>query len=205
MIPSNLQVRRATVEDVPRLAEFWNEEGLPSEELARRFQEFQVVERGEEGLLGTVGLRLAGTEGRLHSEAFASAEYADLVRDAVWQRVQVIAKNHGLVRVWTQLNAPFWHLNGFLHPAPEIAARLPAAFAGDPRPWRFVQLREETAAPVSFDKEFAMFREMEQEKTAQVFRRAKFLKLIAALLLLVVFALILVGAFVWFKTQGARR
>ena len=92
MIPSNLQVRRATVEDVPRLAEFWNEEGLPSEELARRFQEFQVVERGEEGLLGTVGLRLAGTEGRLHSEAFASAEYADLVRDAVWQRVQVIAK-----------------------------------------------------------------------------------------------------------------
>ena len=46
-------VRRANVEDVPRLIKFWQQEGLPSEELARRFQEFQVVQHADDGLLGS--------------------------------------------------------------------------------------------------------------------------------------------------------
>ena len=151
------------------------------------------------------GHALAGTEARLYGEGFASPEYADLVRENAWLRFQVIARNHGLVRVWTQLTAPFWHLNGFLHPSPDLAARLPAVFAGDPRPWKFLQLREEAAAPVSFEKEFALFKEMEQEKTAQIYRRAKVLKLIAALMVVAVIVLVLVWAIAWIKTQGPRR
>ena len=105
MTDPNVQVRRATIEDLAKLTELWQQEGLPAEEFARRFQEFQVVELAGESMLGAVGLKVAGTEGWLHSEVFGAPEFGDLVREQIWERVQIVAKNHGLVRVWTQHHA----------------------------------------------------------------------------------------------------
>lgn len=204
MTTPGLPARRATIEDLQKLTPLWVREGLPAEELSKRFQEFQVVDGPGGELAGAIGLQIAGHEGRLHSETFLHAEEAETVRARLWERVQMISKNHGLVRVWTQLDAPFWRQNGFGNPAPETAAKLPAAFAGNPALWNVLQLRDETVTAPSLEKEFAMFREMQKEETERIFRQAKVMKLVAAAILLVVFVLLAIWIFAWFKTQALR-
>jgi len=204
MTTPSLSVRRATIEDLQKLTPLWAREGLPAEELGKRFQEFQVVDGPGGELAGAIGLQIAGHEGRLHSEAFLHAEEAEALRARLWERVQMISKNHGLARVWTQLGSPFWSQNGFGNPAPETAAKLPAAFAGNPAPWNVLQLRDEAAMAPSIEKEFALFREMQKEETDRMFRHAKVMKLVAAIVLLVVVVLLAIWMFAWFKTQAMR-
>ena len=203
MTTPSLPARRATIEDLPKLTMLWAQEGLPAEELGKRLQEFQVVDASGGELAGAIGLQIAGHEGRLHSEVFLHPEEAESIRVQLWERVQMISKNHGLVRVWTQLGAPFWSQNGFGIPAPEIAAKLPPVFAGNPAPWSFLQLRDEAAAP-SIEKEFAMFREMQKEETERIFRQAKAMKLVAGIVVMVVFVLLAIWMFAWFKTHMLR-
>lgn len=204
MTTPSLTARRATIEDLQKLIPLWTREGLPAEELGKRFQEFQVVDGPGGELAGAIGLQLAGHEGRLHSEAFLHPEEAEATRARLWERVQTISKNHGLVRMWTQLDAPFWHQNGFGNPTPEIASKLPAAFAGNPAPWSFLQLRDEAAMGPSIEKEFAMFREMQKEETDRIFRHAKVMKLVAGIVLVAVFVLLAIWMITWFKAQALR-
>ena len=70
------------------------------------------------------------------------------------------------------------------------------------RPWQFLQLREESAAPPSVDKEFAMFRAMERERTDSMMRRAKTLKVVAFFVVLAVIVIFAIGMFAWMKTRG---
>ena len=161
-----------------------------------------------EGLSGEViaglGLQVAGHEGRLHSEVFARPEQADLAREKLWERAQIIANNHGLVRIWTQSTAPFWHTNGFAPATGDVIGKLPPAFSGSPSPWLFLKLREEGVSGISIDKEFAMFKEAERERTEQMFRQARFLKIIA--LAIAGGVLILVGFLTlkFFKLRSSR-
>src|SRR5687768_15030871 len=178
MSTPQLQVRRATIDDLPKLAPLWREENLDVNDLEKRFKEFQIVEGPSGEVVGAVGLQVAGQEGRLHSEVFARPEQADLAREKLWERAQILVNNHGLVRLWTQFSTPFWHHNGFAPAPADVLAKLPPAFASSPGPWLFVKLREEVAA-ISIDKEFAMFKEAERERTEQMFRQARFLKMIA--------------------------
>jgi len=202
MTTPNQQVRRATIEDLQKLALLWQEESLPWEQLEKRFKEFQVVE-GEGGeLLGAIGLQIAGHEGRLHSEAFAHAEQADALRGKLWERARIVAGNFGLIRIWTQFNAPFWNASEFQHATAEVLPKLPPSFLGDPHPWKFIQLRPDAAAPVSIDKEFAMFKQAEKERTEQMFRQARVLKIIAAFVAVGVFILVVIWAYKFFQLQG---
>lgn len=205
MTDPNVQVRRATIEDLAKLTELWQQEGLPVEEFARRFQEFQVVELAGESMLGAVGLKVAGTEGWLHSEVFGAPEFADLVREQIWERVQIVAKNHGLVRVWTQHHAPMWHQLGFKLPSADVAQRRPAAFSGPPAGWTCVQLKDDTGPQVSIDKEFAVFKEMQHAETQKIYRQARTMKIIAAIVVLIVMILVVFWAFAYFKAQNLRR
>ncbi|MBK7997194.1 MAG: hypothetical protein IPK15_00305 [Verrucomicrobia bacterium] len=106
------------------------------------------------------------------------------------------------MRLWTQFATPFWNHSGFRYASPELQAKLPAAFGGDPRPWQFLQLKEEVAVPVSADKEFAMFRAMERERTENMMRQAKLLKVVAVIVVLVVIVVFAVGMFAWMKARG---
>src|SRR6059036_3640821 len=142
MTTSKLQVRRATIEDVPKLVLLWQREDLPWAELEKRFKEFQVVEAADGELVAALGLEIAGVQGRVHSEVFAQAEQADALRDLLWERAQMLAKNHGLVGLWTQLSTPFWNHSGFRHAATDVVTQLPPAFSGRAQPWQFLQLRE---------------------------------------------------------------
>ena len=198
--------RRATIDDLSKLTPLWRAEGLPAHDLEKRFKEFQVIEGPDGDIFGIIGLQISGQEGRLHSETFAHPEDGDALREKLWERVQMIANNHGIIRLWTQLESPFWHHVGFTGASGDLMVRLPGVFVGDHhRPWLFYQLRSENAPMVSLDKEFAVFREAEKERTEKIFRQARALKMIAAALAVVVLCLVIFFAFFFVRLQRRRR
>lgn len=202
MTTPNLQARRATVDDLPHLRRLWEAEGLPADALAKRVSEFQLVEVPGGEILAAVALHVAGLEGCIHSEAFADPAQADTLRARLHERVQGVARNHGLLRLWTQLATPFWHHAGLKPAAPDLLARLPAAFAGSDQPWSYLQLKEEAGPPLSIDKEFQLFKEAEQERTQRIQQQAKMLKLVAAIVVASVFALVAALIFYWMRARG---
>ena len=202
MSTSQPQARRATIDDLSKLTPLWRAEGLAAHELEKRFKEFQLVEGAGGEIAAAVGLQVVGLEGRLHSEAFARQEQADATRELLWERAQVVAQNHGLVRLWTQFSTPFWNHSGFRYAGQDVLAKLPPVFGGEPQPWQFLQLKEETGVPVSIDKEFALFKEMEKERTDKIFRQAKVLKLVALIVVLAVFGLVAFFVLSWFRAKG---
>lgn len=185
------QVRRATLEDLPGLLPLWQSERLPAALLEKRFTEFQVVVAGDE-LIGAVGLQISSQQGKLHSEAFARPELAEAVRPLLWERLQTIAQSHGLTRLWTRLDAPFWRSAGFA--AVDAPCALPAEFAKDNARWAVLALRDESALPLTLDKQFEMFRAMSREETERTFERAKKIKFVALLLLVVLAGLVAIWA-----------
>ena len=201
MTMPNPQVRRATVEDVSKLVQLWQQENLPWENLEKRFKEFQVIEGPNGELLGAIGFQITGQEALLHNEVFLSPEHGEYVREKLWERAQMIAKNHGLFRVWTQFSAPFWRGNGFQAPHGDTLLKLPAAFGSSQGPWLVIQLREDTGPAVSLDKEFALFKEAEREATEKMFRQAKTLKFIAAAIAILVATLVVVWAVYFLMVQ----
>ena len=202
MTMPNMQARRCTVDDRAKIAALWKTEGLPAEELENRFKEFQLVE-GEGGeIVGAMGFQIAGQEGRLHSEAFAHPEQADELRALLWERFQIQAKNHGLVRIWTQLEAPFWRANGLKEAPGDILAKLPSAFTGAEKPWLYLQLREDIAATLSADQEFMLFKEAEREGRERLMRQAKVMRFIAVTLSIALFALVVIWAVLFFKARS---
>lgn len=202
MTTPNPQVRRATIEDLPGLVPLWQREDLRWESLEKRFKEFQVVQEADGEIVGALGLQVIGNEGRLHSEVFAHHEQADALREVLWERVQVFGKNYGLVRIWCQFSTPFWNHCGFQYPDGALQAKIPGAFAGDPHPWRFIQLKEESSAPISIEKEFAVFKEMEKQRTDRWLQQAKVLKWFAGLLVLGIFLMLVFGVMAWFRARA---
>jgi N-acetylglutamate synthase-like GNAT family acetyltransferase len=197
----NVQVRRATIEDLPQLTALWQQENLPTAELEKRFKEFQLVQAPEGTILGAIGLQVSGTQARLHSEALLHPEQGDELRAKLWERTRLIAGNFGIARIWLHSSAPFWRTTGFQPAGSDDLAKFPPEF-GDSQGWQVLKLREEAVA-VSIDKEFAMFREAERERTEKMFRQAKVLKMVAAVVAVGVFLLVIVWAFIFFtKYRG---
>jgi|SRR6185503_679489 len=203
MMTQALQVRRATIEDLPQLVELWKAEQLPVSELEKHFKEFQVVAEGNK-LIAAVAMRVVAGDGLLHSEVFSQPEQADSLREKIWDRARMIAGNHGLFRVWTQMAAPFWK-TAFQEASPELVAKLPAGFANENKSWLCIQLKDEAAVTVSLDKEFALFREAEREQTQKLFRQAHVLKIAAIAIGIALFALVITWAIMFFKAQKQMR
>lgn len=201
MNPTIKEVRRATVEDVPKLVELWKSEQLPWPELEKRFKEFQVAVAADGGLVGALGLQIAGTEGQMHSEAFLHEEQADYLRDKLWERMRILAGNHGLVRLWTPLAAPFWRTNGLKPADNDMMVKLPAAFGDAKLPRLVLQLKEQTAPAISIDKEFALFQESEKQDVQRLFHQAKVMKMIALVVAIVVVLLVFVWAYLMYKAR----
>jgi len=65
-----------------------------------------------------------------------------------------------------------------------------------------LKLKDDVETLVSVDKEFAMFMDLEKQRTACAFQHAKVLKLIATLIALAVFIIVLAGAFMIFRRGG---
>lgn len=192
MSSSAYQIRRATVDDLPALLALWERMAFPVAELSleKRVTEFQVAVDGADNVLGAVAFEVAGAQGRLHHEAFGDFGLADALRPLFWERLQLLAQNHGVFRLWTQEDAPFWKQTG-LQPADRPALqKLPAKWLNNQGGWLTLLLKDEAAIrAVSADQEFAAVMQVERERIEA--RVAMFKK--AGMAVAILFA-VLVGA-----------
>ena len=182
MSSSNYRVRRATLDDLGQLTAIWQSMQYPTEELAKRVTEFQVAEGADGKVLGALGLRITERQGLVHSEAFTDFALAEHLRPLLWDRALAVATNHGLLRVWTQEQAPFWNHCGLVRPDAEALEKLPALWRGPSSPWRTLKLKDDLDTVVSVDKEFAVFMQSEKQRTERIFQHARTLKTIATVI-----------------------
>ncbi|HVU09117.1 MAG TPA: hypothetical protein VHG89_11305 [Verrucomicrobiae bacterium] len=179
MNPNELSVRRAIVDDLDALKQIWMAMRLPSDELEKRLTEFQVAENSDGQIVGAIGIQIARQHVLLHSEGYADFSLADAARDLFWQRIQTLAANHGVFRLWTQERSPFWKSFGFQPATSEILARLPEQWKNEfDGGWLTVQLKDEEKINAALESQFAGFIASEKQQTARVLEQARTLKTI---------------------------
>ena len=66
---------------------------------------------------------------------------------------------------------------------------------GQTTDWLSLKLREDLEAVMTIDKEFAVFMQSEKQRTNRAFQQARILKRVATLIALLLFILVLGGAF----------
>jgi N-acetylglutamate synthase-like GNAT family acetyltransferase len=198
------RVRRATLEDLGVLTKLWASMSFPTDDLVRRVTEFQVVEAPGGGLLGGLGLHIAERQGQIHSEGFTDFSVADIVRPMLWERINSLATNYGLHRLWTTEAAPFWKHCGLAPADADALQKLPTPWRNQTGTWLTLKLREDLEAVLSTDKELALFMEMERRRSQNTLEKARLVKTVATAFG-VIFALLLFSAAVYLvlKHPGA--
>ena len=153
-----LRVRRATVDDLETLKTLWADMRLSPVELEPRLTEFQVVENSEHHVLGAVGIQICKQHALLHSEGYSDFGVADAARHMFWERIQTLAANHGVFRIWTQERSPFWKSFGFQPPTAEILQRLPEHWKNEfEGGWLTLQLKNEDVINAAIEKHYSSF------------------------------------------------
>jgi N-acetylglutamate synthase-like GNAT family acetyltransferase len=204
MNPGQLQIRRATVDDLPALKSLWLAANLPAEELESRLTEFQVVEAG--GVFsGALGVQILRQHARLHSEDYADFSVADHAREMFWERIQKIAANHGVFRIWTQETSPFWTHWGFQPANAETLARLPQEWKNFEGRWLTLELKNEDAIKDALQNQFAGFMDAEKKQTARVVGQARTLRLVITIAGFAIFFLCLAVAVFLFMHRPPMR
>jgi N-acetylglutamate synthase-like GNAT family acetyltransferase len=203
---TSYQTRRATVDDLAQLAALWEAAKLPAQELEKQFTEFQVAEDAEGKLAAAIGLRIDGSHGKVHSETFADFALTDALRPALWERLQAVAQNHGLFRLWTEETAPWWKKDaGFATPSEEILQKLPEVYGPRHAAWLTLRLKEEGAEPSLLDKEIAMFKEAERIKREKLIHRGKVIRIIGTLIATLLFLFAMAMLFYFWKNRNYLR
>jgi N-acetylglutamate synthase-like GNAT family acetyltransferase len=190
MSSHKLRVRRATTDDFQSLKSFWSSKRLPADKLERRLTEFQVVETADGQIAGAIGLQIIRQHALLHSEAYTDFSVADAARQLFWERIQLIASHHGVFRLWTQENTPFWNRCGFRIVITESLVQLPEEWKRLEGKWYTLQLKSEEAF-ATLEKELTSFRESEKQHSAQTLEKARTLRTIITVTGFVVGALCL--------------
>lgn len=197
---SKYRVRRATLDDIGQLTAFWQSMQYPADSLAKRVTEFQVAEDANGNLLGGVGLQIAERQGLIHSEAFGDFALAEQLRPLLWDRLHAVATNHGLLRIWTQEQAPFWNHCGLAKADEETLQKLPMLWRGPASGWLTLKLKDDVETVLSLDKEFALFMESEKQRTSRVYQQARTLKILMTLVALG----LLIAVVVWAASMFMR-
>ncbi|MDB6025305.1 MAG: hypothetical protein JWM68_1528 [Verrucomicrobiales bacterium] len=196
------EIRRANVDDLPQLILLWEAVQLPVAQLEKRLTEFQVAETAGT-LVAAIGLQIYQHDGYMHGEAFSDFGMAERLRPLLWERMERVAKNHGIFRVWTQETAPFWK-HAFNTPSKEQTALRPPIFPNNEKfEWLIVQLKDPTVLTIDLDKEFERFKESERARSEEVMTQAKILKGIAVFLALLLagFSVVVFFKYVLYKPR----
>jgi hypothetical protein len=168
---------------------------LTDADLERQLTDFQVVTDEAGIVVGCAALQMNQRHARIHSEAFEDFGLADYARPALWTRIQTLANNHGLVRLWTQETSPFWSRNGFQAAPEDTLEKMPSVWNRASGGWLTIKLKDEEAM-TSLDKEFALFVESEKQQRAQLLGQTKTIKILAIGGIVLV-VLLLIAATVW--------
>jgi N-acetylglutamate synthase-like GNAT family acetyltransferase len=179
MNPPNFRVRRATLEDVSALLQLWSSMRFDADALAKRATDFQVAEDSNKTILGAIGLQIVARQGCIHSEAFTDFSVADEVRPLFLDRLKALANNHGLIRLWTQENAPFWKHCGLEQADAQTLEKMPADWKALGSGWLTLKLKEDFEEILSGNAEFALFVEAEKRRTRKTLDQARLVKVIA--------------------------
>lgn len=164
------RIRRATTDDLEHLVGLWQSLDMPALELEKVFTQFQLAQDSDGKIVGAIAMHIEGTDGRIHSETLPDFALSDVLRPLFWDRLQSVARNNGLFRVWTDEGAPFWKKEVGFAPVSEAQLKqLPHTF-GQPHPgWTMLQLRSESAAPEALEKQLeAVFTAQMLERQASV-------------------------------------
>ena len=145
---------------------------LPADGLEKRLTEFQVIESADGQIVGAIGIQIIRQHALLHSESYLDFSVADAARELFWERIRTIAAHHGVFRLWTQENSPFWTRWGFQPANAETLARLPGEWKRSEEKWLTFQLKDEEAI-AALDKELAQFRKLEKQRTAETLDQAR--------------------------------
>ena len=157
---------------------------LPADELEKRLTEFQVIEDDGGQVVGAIGVQIIRQHALLHSEGYTDFSVADAARVLFWGRIQTVAAHHGVFRLWTQEQSPFWVRWGFQPANAETLERLPDEWKPSDGKWLTIQLKNEEAI-ATLDKELALFKESEKKQAAETLGHArKALNLFTTLLLI---------------------
>jgi N-acetylglutamate synthase-like GNAT family acetyltransferase len=168
-----LRIRRATVDDLVTLREIWLSMRLPADELEKRLKEFQVVEDAGGNVLGAVGIQFSKQHALLYGEGFSDFSVADAARELFWRRIEALAANHGIFRIWTQETSPFWNHWGFQPANAEILSRLPDEWKSFEGQWFTLELKNEEAITAALEGKFAGFMDTEKKQTSLVAEKAR--------------------------------
>jgi N-acetylglutamate synthase-like GNAT family acetyltransferase len=190
-----LHIRRATVDDLPALKSLWLAAQLPADELESRLTEFQVVE-ADGVFAGALGLQIRQQHARLHTEDYTDFSVADAARELFWERIQNLAANHGVFRLWTQEMSPFWTRWGFQPANAETLARLPEEWKKFEGHWLTLELKNEDAINAALKNQFGNFMDAEKKQTAQVAARARQLRTLFTVIFFAI-GLVSIGFAVW--------
>jgi N-acetylglutamate synthase-like GNAT family acetyltransferase len=197
---NSYRARRATTDDLEQLIALWREAQFPAQELEKRFTDFQVVEDGQGKILGAIGITISAHEAKIHSETFSDFGLTDSLRPLLWERMESVAKNHGLCRLWTDESAPFWKKDvGFAEATEAALQKLPPDFGQHSNGWLMLQLREESASPASLENELALYKEAEAARLETLFRRARIVKTVFTLIAAILFLIGLSMLVIYFK------
>lgn len=159
-------------------------------DMERHLTEFQLVSGMDGDLKGVTAMRVEGRHALLYGEAYVRPEEETQFRPMLWERLKTLAKNHGVARVWTREEAPFWHQEaGFVEADAELLKRLPAKLGEAQHRWCSLALREETSETVSWEKEFEMFQHASRAGMEETMAKARRLRVIALGVAFVVFGL----------------
>lgn len=167
-----LHLRRATVDDLPALRSLWLAVQLPADEFEGRLTEFHVVEADGQ-FAGAVGIQIIRQHLRFYAEDYTDFSVADAARELIWERLQTLAANHGVFRVWTQETSPFWKHWGFQPASAETLARLPEEWKNLEGGWLTLELKNEDAITEALGGRLAGFMDEEKKQTAAVASKAR--------------------------------
>ena len=195
MSSPNLRIRRATTDDFQSLKSLWNSMRLPTNELEKRLTEFQVIEAADGQIVGAIGVQIIRQHALLHSEGYTDFAVADAARQLFWERIQTITAHHGVFRLWTQENSPFWVRWGFQPANAETLERLPDEWKPSEGKWLTIQLKNEEAI-ATLEKELEAFRELEKKRTAQTLEQARTMTTTITIIAFVV-GIVLIGVAIY--------
>jgi N-acetylglutamate synthase-like GNAT family acetyltransferase len=179
MNPQTLRIRRATVDDMAVLKQIWDAMRFSPDDLEKRLTEFQVVENAGGEVLGAIGIQISRQHALLHSEGYSDFGVADAARQLFWERIQTLAANLGVFRLWTQERSPYWKSFGFQPPKAEVLGRLPEQWKNEfDGGWLTFQLKNEEAIAAALEKEFAPFMAGQKSESERIAGRARKMNLI---------------------------
>jgi hypothetical protein len=177
MSVGNIQVRRATVDDLPKVHRFFEAQKLPAATLEKRLTDFQAAFNEQEEVVAVAGLHLEKQQGRIHTIQTIAGEKEAELQKILWDRIQSVARNHGLYRLW--MEPPLWPGQSLPAATVKELERLPPTFGDKNKPWHVLQLKEELEQALSLDREFELFTLSQKEDAEKVMRQAKALKTLA--------------------------